>query len=258
MVAEEAFMKSVLRLRNHLLGATLLGAAAILGSISAATAASLTVIPNAALPAGYPASGTDTWKQESGQSIPTGTMGYLDGTLTVTAGQYTFTYGPPGLVAGATGHGDSVFLNDFYVGTSLATAIPLGHAFCTEAASGCAAASTVGDQFTMNLPAGPVAFGFTFGPTLNVTLLNGQVSDQGAYLVQIGLGTSANAGPGQVAYLGLSDRPYPGTDHDFQDLTLSITATPLPAALPLFAGGLGALGLLGWRRKRKAAALAAA
>src|SRR5262249_14255337 len=30
----------------------------------------------------------------------------------------------------------------------------------------------------------------------------------------------------------------------------SATATPLPAALPLFAGGLGALGLLGWRRKR--------
>jgi hypothetical protein len=34
--------------------------------------------------------------------------------------------------------------------------------------------------------------------------------------------------------------------------------TPLPAALPLFATGLGALGLLGWRRKRKNAALAAA
>ena len=34
--------------------------------------------------------------------------------------------------------------------------------------------------------------------------------------------------------------------------------TPLPAALPLFASGLGALGLLGWRRKRKnVAALAA-
>ena len=31
-------------------------------------------------------------------------------------------------------------------------------------------------------------------------------------------------------------------------------AVPLPAALPLFAGGLGALGLLGWRRKRKALA----
>jgi hypothetical protein len=32
---------------------------------------------------------------------------------------------------------------------------------------------------------------------------------------------------------------------------------PLPAALPLFATGLGVLGLLGWRRKRKAIALAA-
>src|SRR5215467_10722431 len=31
-------------------------------------------------------------------------------------------------------------------------------------------------------------------------------------------------------------------------------AVPLPAALPLFATGLGALGLLGWRRKKKAAA----
>jgi hypothetical protein len=31
-------------------------------------------------------------------------------------------------------------------------------------------------------------------------------------------------------------------------------ATPLPAALPLFAGGLGVIGLLQWRRKRKAQA----
>jgi hypothetical protein len=28
-------------------------------------------------------------------------------------------------------------------------------------------------------------------------------------------------------------------------------ATPLPAALPLFAGGLGVIGVVGWRRKRK-------
>ena len=33
--------------------------------------------------------------------------------------------------------------------------------------------------------------------------------------------------------------------------------TPLPAALPLFTTGLGALGLLRWRRKRKAVAIAA-
>jgi hypothetical protein len=36
-----------------------------------------------------------------------------------------------------------------------------------------------------------------------------------------------------------------------------VSATPLPAAFPLFVSGLGALGLLGWRRKRKAAAIAA-
>lgn len=34
-------------------------------------------------------------------------------------------------------------------------------------------------------------------------------------------------------------------------------STPLPAALPLFASGLGALGLLGWHRKRKSTALGA-
>jgi hypothetical protein len=33
-----------------------------------------------------------------------------------------------------------------------------------------------------------------------------------------------------------------------------LSATPLPAALPLFATGIAGLGLLGWRRKRKARA----
>jgi hypothetical protein len=35
-----------------------------------------------------------------------------------------------------------------------------------------------------------------------------------------------------------------------------VSAVSLPAALPLFVGGLGTLALLGWRRKKKAAALA--
>jgi hypothetical protein len=39
---------------------------------------------------------------------------------------------------------------------------------------------------------------------------------------------------------------------------LAGVVTPLPAALPLFATGLGALGVLGWRRKRKDAAAIAA
>jgi len=42
----------------------------------------------------------------------------------------------------------------------------------------------------------------------------------------------------------ISDGSYAGT---------LITTTPLPAALPLFAAGLGAIGLFGWRRKRQVA-----
>jgi hypothetical protein len=39
---------------------------------------------------------------------------------------------------------------------------------------------------------------------------------------------------------------------DIRGLGFVPDATPLPAALPLFATGLAGLGLLGWRRKRKA------
>ena len=37
-------------------------------------------------------------------------------------------------------------------------------------------------------------------------------------------------------------------------VTAPVAETPLPAAFPLFATGLGALGLMTWRRKRKAVA----
>jgi hypothetical protein len=53
------------------------------------------------------------------------------------------------------------------------------------------------------------------------------------------------------------------TSVTFQDKTnnaafeFDIGQTPLPAAMPLFATGLGAMGLLGWRRKRKNAAVIA-
>ena len=40
----------------------------------------------------------------------------------------------------------------------------------------------------------------------------------------------------------------------FVEFSPTPNPVPLPGALPLFATGLGALGLLGWRRKRKASA----
>jgi hypothetical protein len=55
----------------------------------------------------------------------------------------------------------------------------------------------------------------------------------------------ANSGPGGAST---------GTITNTSLGSWSVATTPLPAALPLFATGLGAMGLFGWRRKRKAAA----
>jgi len=49
----------------------------------------------------------------------------------------------------------------------------------------------------------------------------------------------------------------PGTDTDNIGIILdnvSVSAVPLPAALPLFATAVGGMGLLGWRRRRATAA----
>jgi len=44
-------------------------------------------------------------------------------------------------------------------------------------------------------------------------------------------------------------------DMFFQLTSVTPAATPLPASLPLFASGLGALGLAGWRKRRKRTAV---
>ncbi len=62
-----------------------------------------------------------------------------------------------------------------------------------------------------------------------------------------------NCGSSTYCLIGPGTNP-PGASPDDQVVPISFSAvaeTPLPTALPLFATGLGALGLLGWRRKRK-------
>ena len=73
-----------------------------------------------------------------------------------------------------------------------------------------------------------------------------------------------------IQYTGLADGYYTldiisstTSDNLLSPLTYSLTSditevTPIPSALPLFATGLAALGLLGWRRKRKSVAAIAA
>jgi hypothetical protein len=48
-----------------------------------------------------------------------------------------------------------------------------------------------------------------------------------------------------------------GTNNVLIGTVTAVSAVPLPGALPLFASGLVGLGLLGWRRKRKNAAITA-
>jgi hypothetical protein len=54
--------------------------------------------------------------------------------------------------------------------------------------------------------------------------------------------------------MGQQDFDVVGLTGQITDASASLTGTPLPAALPLFATGLGAMGLFGWRRRRKNAA----
>ena len=71
-----------------------------------------------------------------------------------------------------------------------------------------------------------------------------------------GSATYCLIGPGVAGSDGGYD-PTTGLATDTKvPIDFSLTETPLPAALPLFGSGVGALGLLGWRRKRKAQAAA--
>jgi hypothetical protein len=70
-----------------------------------------------------------------------------------------------------------------------------------------------------------------------------------ANLTRIVIATDYSDGYGNVA---------PNDTTYLDNVSLSTSEVPLPAALPLFATGLGVLGMVAWRRKRNAAALAAA
>jgi hypothetical protein len=66
--------------------------------------------------------------------------------------------------------------------------------------------------------------------------------------------TSNKNGTGNIGWQFSSSSTFSAPLDPGDQITLAApmeAATPLPAALPLFATGLGALGLFGWRRKRK-------
>ncbi len=120
---------------------------------------------------------------------------------------------------------------------------------------------TNGVNFTGNLDVNATilftVIGTGNGSVQNVT--GSSTANSAAVVVAFtGLGTfpadfhyQSDCGPG-IATCGIG---WSGSLDVTYNFTPSIPAeTPLPSALPLFATGLGALGLLGWRKKRKQAA----
>ena len=99
-------------------------------------------------------------------------------------------------------------------------------------------------------PNQPVEFDFTDGTKLDVTLGNLVTACNGNNCIH---GTYYMAG----TFLVLNGPTIGDLNGPTTFGAAADSATPIPAALPLFASGLGAFGFYGWRRKKKAAALAA-
>jgi uncharacterized protein (TIGR03118 family) len=152
------------------------------------------------------------------------------------------TYAPAALGSAALGSGAvAVFAEN---GTFLRTLIGPGGQLA--APWGIALAPTSFGQFGGDLLVGNFSLNSisAFNPTTGAFLGTIAIDGPGG-LLALEFGNGASGGSPNTLYF---------TDQS-DGLFGAIEPTPLPAALPLFATGIGGLGLLGWRRKRKAQAL---
>ena len=169
-------------------------------------------------------------------------------------GTTTDAQGIDGLLIGSTTY-DVTFVNNSYN-----SVYPPGPTFLgdTSGANAAAAAltSALNDLSVTNLVGLPASQPGGFG-TPNLTLVVPYSSAVGDYAVGCATYPSGLCTAG--TWGATSDFPDPGATYTYLDYTVfTVAETPLPATLPLLASGIGALGLLGWRGRRKnAAALAA-
>ena len=234
------------------------GAALLLVSLVAVTnanAASFSIVCNtdcttaATLPSNFDPSGIAAINAD-GMNIGTGITIFYPGT-TKTEGLFvspqnvylTFTY--MGYEAGYT----NVSAPQFAYG-----GIPM---FTNKTTS--SGTSTVPVLFNVLADPGLVPFLFETIDGGNLAAVNGGAIADG---LSIAFAIVPNTNNSQV--YAFFDDGGAGPDKDYDDMVVRITATncidcaappssvPVPATLPLFASGLGALGLLSWRRKRKA------
>jgi hypothetical protein len=164
-------------------------------------------------------------------------MGYPS----VTAGTGTFT-------GTAGGSAQDVNIN----GPSYAASG--GHDFLTNTYEG--GTFTGVFELTINLSSSVTAFGLDFGTSASGQNVSFSLSN----------GATASTTTTQSFFDGLefigfiSSTPFDTitlsvtgpNGYGVEDITTAVAATPLPAALPMFAAGLGMFGLVAARRKRKA------
>jgi hypothetical protein len=98
---------------------------------------------------------------------------------------------------------------------------------------------------------------FSFKPISFDYEQDGPDGSTATYQTEVNWDPTSN-GPGQATLIQAYSADYADPEASISIIGTSVTETPLPSALPLFATGLGLLGLLDWRRKRKKATLAAA
>jgi hypothetical protein len=128
-----------------------------------------------------------------------------------------------------------------------------------DAAGGSVLGGTSGVSLdSINIALDDSALVFDYQPSLDRLTVSGAVN---------GLATSAMTNDFQVFITGFASGAPTLSDAFFVDSTsrglfesssgtvtvTAVAATPIPAALPLFVSALGGLGLVGWRRKRRAA-----
>ncbi len=190
-----------------------------------------------------------TWNFNS----PSGNLGptedYTSGSITIHAAGFTNNgFGTGADLYGKAGGGDEDGLGiadftDHEIGGDYIIRIDFSEA---------RAASQVGFTFQMNSTTGGEkwsVYGSDSATTGYSLVLASLANDEGSHT----LGGSADSY--DFYYFIYSG---PGTAGGNNVMLASISSatseggiTPIPGALPLFASGLGALGLLGWRRKRK-------
>jgi hypothetical protein len=179
----------------------------------------------------------------------------VDGSYTVS---YTSTHGSTPTITDDLGNSGS-FSESLTQGTTYTTPtnfLEVAPAGSSGLCSTCTATGTINVTFSFTEPSGIIGtatasanYSATYNPNHN--LESDFVDWTSSPLV-------VDFTDGAVLHIDLANASdwnmYPQISFD---LTQDPTATPLPAALPLFAGGLGILGFAGsWRRRRAAKATA--